>query len=127
MSRNAFTTSVRVEKNRLPSMTPKLRAVLDAEVGRCALAIEAGAKQRNAAYGLVDTSAMINGWEARKLKERKWVVATPVEYAVYWEFGHRNIFTRRYEAPKPMLRPAAADAFPRFVQRLQAAVPGGLR
>lgn len=122
----AYNTKVVVVSNRLPQLSALLKKQLDQEMGAAAAAIEAGAKQRNQMFGLVDTSNMINGWTHERVKEHVWLTYTPVEYAVYWEFGHHSIFGNRYEAPKPMLRPAASAVFPIFMAKLRTLLPGGV-
>lgn len=80
---------------------------------------EAGARRNTRR---VDTGNMKAGWRTEG-RDRTWTVYTPVEYAVYWEFGHRNPFARRYFPPEPMLRPAAMDAWQRAIGRLRRDAP----
>jgi hypothetical protein len=119
----AYRHSIVVKKNILPGKDVATRRKLSDVLGRTAYAIEAGAKGRNWDWGLWDTGAMHGGWQTEQLAELSWLVFTPVEYAIYWEFGHNNIFTRRQEAPRPMIRPAATEQYAVMMGILQRELP----
>ena len=67
---------------------------------------------------VTDVQRDLGGWSI--------AVATDVMYAVFWEFGHVNIFTRRYEREErwrpTMLRKAdeAMDAYQRVYARVMS-------
>lgn len=94
--------------------------------GKVAEVLEAAARETEAGARRntrrVDTGNMKTGWRTSG-HGQVWTVYTPVEYAVYWEFGHHNRHSRRYFPPEPMLRPAAMDAWVRAIQRLRRDAP----
>jgi hypothetical protein len=56
------------------------------------------------------------------------LVGTDVDYALYWEVGHQNIFTRRFERKEvwvPALFASRAEATAAFQRVFQRAMGGG--
>ena len=54
-------------------------------------------------------------------------VGTRLEYAVYWEFGHQNLFTGKFEREErwlPVLAATAAEQERAFVQAAEAVIAG---
>lgn len=111
--RRPIDISFKVRRDEFPRIRRMVPQILDQELGACAAAIEAGARQRNREHGLIDTSNMINAWTHERIKALSWAAYTPVLYTVFWELGHRN------HAPAPMLVPAANAALQRLVERLR--------
>lgn len=124
MANAAGKVTVVVQSNRLPGADVRTRKMLGDALGRTAFAIEAGARQNTKR---VDTGNMKGAWQAEQLRQLSWVVFTPVEYAIYWEFGHNNRWLRRYMPPEPMLRPAAVAGFAELMGVLQRDLPEVLR
>lgn len=107
--------------NQLISTAPKKT---DQIIRNAAFMIEAEAKKNIRAWPLIDTGALWNSIAVERIrtgyyqvgdfggytKKRKsrygWRdISAGMEYAVYWELGHRNLFTRRYMR-MPFLGPA---------------------
>ncbi len=68
-------------------------------------------------WPLVDTGALLNSIKAEPKKRGLWDVHDGVDYGVYWELGHRNLFLRRY-VRKPFFTPAIMTVAARFAQML---------
>ena len=68
-------------------------------------------------WSLIDTGDLWNSIEAERSKRGLWSVHDGVEYGLYWELGHRNIFLRRY-VRKPFFTPAIDYVGARFKQML---------
>jgi hypothetical protein len=93
-------------KSNLPAIVAQANALAAVIVEKTATDIAAGAKERTPPR--VDTSAMLNGWEAKEVGDLEWEARNPVEYTIYNELGTRHM------AAHPMLIPAAEEARPGF-------------
>jgi len=101
-------------KSSLPQRSERLRVGVPIVVAKAAREVQGLAIENTDLHDLVDTGKMVGSWRAKIQTSTRWIVTNITEYAIHWEFGHNNIFTRRYEKAKPMLRPAVEDVFPRF-------------
>lgn len=68
-------------------------------------------------WPLIDTGALLNSWVVEQIKRGLWRISGGMEYGIYWEFGHRNIFLRRY-VRKPFFLPAIKYVEAKFAQML---------
>lgn len=68
-------------------------------------------------WPLIDTGALLNSWDVKRIGRGAYEVRGGKEYGVYWELGHRNIFLRRY-VRKPFMTPAIKYVEAKFYQML---------
>ncbi len=135
-----MSANVKLDTTALDRMLAKIPGNTDAVVEEAALTIEAEAKKNIRGWHLIDTGALLNSIIAQKEKRGLWLVGdfggyTPqrasrfgehhvtsgVEYAVYWELGHRNLFLRRY-VRKPFLTPAIHFVAAKFAQMIERGI-----
>lgn len=108
---------VKLDTSKLDRLLATIPGKADEVVGQAAMLIEQQAKLNIQRWPLIDTGALLNSIQAEREKPGKWIVHDGVEYAVFWELGHRNIFLRRY-VRKPFLGPAIAYTESKFAQML---------
>ena len=109
--------TVKLDTHVLDEMLLKVPANVDRAVEQAALAVAAEAQKNIRGWPLVDTGALLNSIKAEKKKKMLWEVHDGVEYGVYWELGHKNIFLRRY-VRKPFLDPAIHYVAAKFEQMI---------
>lgn len=105
--------TIRVVSNRLPTISGKIRTLLEAEVAKATLGIEAAAKAKvpvRTATLQRSIHSVISGLTGR--------VGPSVYYGIFVEMGTRRMGAR------PYMRPAAEAAGPKFVQGVTAALKG---
>lgn len=119
--------TVKLDVTKLNQLIASVPRQADKITKDAAFLIEQQAKMNIQAWPLVDTGALLNsidvervkpghyligdfGGYNKKRKKSRWAwrsISAGMEYGVYWELGHRNLFTRRYMR-MPFLGPAAA-------------------
>ena len=101
----------KLDTRRLDAIRTNLRPRAKEIIARTAYQIEGQAKLNIQLWPLIDTGALFNSIQTEQSDKSDllWIVHDGVEYGVYWELGHNNIFTRRYEK-KPFMVPAV-EAF----------------
>jgi hypothetical protein len=130
-------TTVKLDTTKLNQLIASLPSKKDKAVKDAAFLIEQGAKMRIQAWPLIDTGALLNSiavekvslghymvgdfggyTKKRKRSKYKWrSINAGMEYAVYWELGHHNLFTRHYMR-MPFLGPAFVDVTNKFTKML---------
>ena len=103
-----MSVTVKLDTTKLDQLLATLPGNADKVTADAALLIEQGAKMRIQEWPLIDTGALLNSIKADRKKRGVWIVHDGVEYGVYWELGHHNIFTRHYMR-MPFLGPAVVD------------------
>jgi hypothetical protein len=118
--------------NQLIATAPKKT---DQIIRTAAFMIEAEAKKNIRAWPLIDTGALLNSIAVERIKTGQYEVgdfggytkgkrksrydwhdvSAGMEYAVYWELGHHNLFTRHYMR-MPFLGPAVVSVTDEIVQ-----------
>lgn len=93
---------VKVVKNRLPELAPRLAAAADRAIDICAHRIHG----RAVSASPVDTGALKGSWSVKRPAPFVAIIGSDQEHSIYNEFGTRNM------AARPMLRPAAAAELP---------------
>jgi len=110
-----MSVTVKLDTRALDIMLAKVPGNTEQIVEQAARAVAAEAQKNIRGWPLIDTGALLNSIEAEPKKRGVWIVHDGVEYGVYWELGHKNIFLRRY-ARKPFLGPAIAFVSAKFTQ-----------
>jgi hypothetical protein len=105
-------------QNRLPEMAAKLRQAMTE--GVVAAAAEPANAIRLRLRGGYTSGAFVTGLSSASVTQSEPTVTsdgahvrvgTNVKYAPYWEFGHHNAFTRKYERVE-VWRPGFLDSVP---------------
>lgn len=109
---------VRLDTSRLDQLLMSIPGDADEIVGKAAMLIEQQAKSNIRGWQLIDTGALLNSIMAERVKRGRWLVHDGVEYGLYWELGHRNLFLRRY-VRKPFFTPAIMYVGAKFAQMFQ--------
>lgn len=104
--------TVRIEKDALPALGPKLRQKLSQVVRKTAADIEANAK----VLVPVDTGALKASIQAKPVNELTSDVDVGQEYGPHVEFGTSRM------GPRPYLTPSVEKLRPVFPQAIAAAV-----
>ncbi len=131
-----MSVTVKLDTTKLDQLLAQIPNRANQATRQAAFAIEAQAKVNIQKWDLIDTGAMINSMavsrerpglyqigdfggytKSRKSKFGWRSINAGMEYAVYWELGHRNIFLRRY-VRKPFLEPALRFVEASFMQML---------
>lgn len=112
-----MSVTIRLDTSVLDRMIAQVPGNTDRVVQEAALMVEAETKKNIRGWGLIDTSALLNSIQAEKKRAGLWEVHDGVEYGVYWELGHKNIFLRRY-VRKPFMTPAIAYVGAKFQQMI---------
>lgn len=105
--------TIRLVYSHVPAVNAAIDAAVVAEVKKAALEIEAAAKAR---------APVRTGTLRRSIHtvlsdgDRTATVGPSVSYGIFPEFGTRHM------AARPYMRPAAALVYPRFIDRLKAAI-----
>lgn len=100
-----MTAIVKLDTTKLNQLIASVPDQSDKIVKQAAFMIEQRAKMNITGWPLVDTGALLNSIEAEKMRQGVWHVHDGVEYGLFWELGHKNLFMRRY-VRKPFLGPA---------------------
>jgi hypothetical protein len=121
-----MSVTVKLDTAKLNQLIAQVPGNVNAIVRESALAVEAEAKKNIRAWPLIDTGALLNSIAIEKIRNGVYEigdfggytkkresrygyhdVSAGMEYAVYWELGHHNLFTRHYMR-MPFLGPAVA-------------------
>jgi hypothetical protein len=117
--------TVKLDTTRLNQLIASVPRQADKITKDAAFLTEQQAKMNIQAWPLVDTGALLNSIDVERVKPGHYLVGdfggytkkrkksrfgwrsidVGMEYGVYWELGHRNLFTRRYMR-MPFLGPA---------------------
>lgn len=116
-----MSVTIKLDTSVLDRMLAKVPGNADAVVEEAALTVAAEAQKNIRGWPLIDTGALLNSLQAEPKRRGLWEVHDGVEYGVYWELGHRNIFLRRY-VRKPFLTPAINYVAAKFVQMIQRGI-----
>lgn len=119
-----MSVTVKLDTTKLDQLIASLPKQTNKVTRDAAFLIEQQAKVNIQAWPLIDTGALLNsiavervkpgnyligdfgGYTKRRKSRYGWrSISAGMEYAVYWELGHRNLFTRRYMR-MPFLGPA---------------------
>jgi hypothetical protein len=128
-------SSVKLDTRKLNDLLKSLPGDTNKIVGEAAVAVEQQAKVKIMEWPLIDTGALVNSIVAQQDEPGKWVVGDQggydgskpsrfgkrigmKEYAVFWELGHRNLFTRHYMR-MPFLGPAVVEVEKNFAERFK--------
>ncbi len=109
--------TVKLDTKALDLLIAKIPGDTSKVVEEAALTVEAKTKENIRRWPLIDTGALLNSIQAEKKRGGLWEVHDGVEYGVYWELGHKNIFLRRY-VRKPFMGPAIQYVAAKFTQML---------
>jgi hypothetical protein len=109
--------TVKLDTAKLNQLIASMPERADKLTADAAYLIEGGAKMNIQAWPLIDTGALLNSIQAEKKKSGRWIIHDGVEYGVYWELGHHNIFTRHYMR-MPFLGPAVVAVTNKFTEML---------
>ncbi len=112
-----MSVTVKLDTTKLDQLLAQIPNRANQATRQAAFAIEAQTKTNIQRWSLIDTGALINSIQAEQKKKGSWIIHDGVEYGVYWELGHRNIFLRRY-VRKPFLEPALRFVEASFMQML---------
>ena len=116
-----MSVTIKLDTSVLDRMIAQVPGNADRVVAEAALTIEAKAKEQVRAWPkakmYVRTGALMNSIQAEKIRNGLWEVHDGVEYGVYWELGHKNIFLRRY-VRRPFMSPAIAYVAAKFQQMI---------
>lgn len=112
---------IKLDTSALDRMIAQVPGNVDKVVEEAAQTVAAETKKNIRTWGLIDTGALLNSIEATKKKSGTWEVHDGVEYGVYWELGHKNIFLRRY-VRKPFMTPAIAYVAAKFEQMIRQGI-----
>jgi hypothetical protein len=114
-------SKIKLDTTKLDQLLASIPGDVDEVVGKAAMLIEQQARlQVNSwprAKMYVRTGALANGIMAERIKRGFWSVHDSVEYGVFWELGHHNIFLRRY-VRRPFFTPAIMYVGSKFAQIL---------
>ena len=116
-----MSVTVRLDTSVLDRMIAQVPNNAERITAEAALSVAAEAKKNIRGWPLVDTGALLNSIEAVKKSNHLWEVHDGVEYGVYWELGHRNIFLRRY-VRKPFMEPAVNYVAAKFMQMIRKGI-----
>lgn len=109
--------SVKLDTTRLNQLIASVPNQADQLTRSAAFLIEQQAKINIQNWPLIDTGALLNSIKAERLKRGAWQIHDGVEYGVYWELGHHNIFTRHYMR-MPFLGPAIVSTENKFFEMI---------
>jgi hypothetical protein len=109
--------TVKLDVSKLNQLIASIPGNAEKVTAEAAMLIEQRAKMNIQTWPLIDTGALLNSIQAEKIKRGRWVVHDGVEYGIYWELGHRNIFLRRY-VRKPFFLPAVKYVESKFSQMI---------
>jgi hypothetical protein len=131
-----MSVTIRLNTTVLDRMIAKVPGNVDRVVEEAAFTVEGYAKKNIREWPLIDTGALLNSITKERIKPGLWEVgdfggytkkrksrygwhdiSAGMEYAVYWELGHHNLFTRHYMR-MPFLGPALAQTATRFADML---------
>jgi len=112
-----MSVTIKLDTAVLDRMIAQVPGNTDRVVAEAALSVAAETKKNIRGWGLIDTGALLNSIEAVKKKNGTWEVHDGVEYGVYWELGHKNIFLHRY-VRKPFMTPAINYVGAKFQQMI---------
>jgi hypothetical protein len=112
-----MSVKIKLDTSVLDRMIAQVPGNAERVTAEAALSIEAETKKNIRGWGLIDTSALLNSIKAEKKGSAFWEVHDGVEYGVYWELGHKNIFLHRY-VRKPFMGPAVAYVAAKFMQNI---------
>ena len=112
-----MSVTIKLDTTKLNQLIAQVPGNADRVTAEAALMVEAETKKNIRGWGLIDTGALLNSIEAERKKSGTWEVHDGVEYGVYWELGHKNIFLRRY-VRKPFLGPALSYVGAKFQQMI---------
>lgn len=100
-----MSVTVRLDTTKLNQLLAQMPERSEQIISGAALQVEGYAKNNIKNWPLVDTGALLNSIQAEKKSRAHWEIHDGVEYGVFWELGHRNLFKRRYMR-MPFLGPA---------------------
>jgi hypothetical protein len=130
-------TTIRLDTTKLNQLISSMPKRKDQTVRDAAFLVEQQAKMNIQAWPLIDTGALLNSIAVEKIslghyevgdfggytKKRKrsrfrWrSINVGMEYGVYWELGHHNLFTRHYMR-MPFLGPALVTATNKIIKMI---------
>jgi hypothetical protein len=131
-----MSVTVKLDTSKLTALIASVPAQAEKLTKDAAFLIEQGAKLNIMNWPLIDTGALYNSIQAQQDGPAKWVIGdlggyhgsrpsrfgerstkASMEYAVFWELGHRNIFKRRYMR-MPFLGPAVVAVENKFTDMI---------
>ena len=122
-----MSVTVKLDTTKLNQLIATAPKKADMIIRAAAFMIEAEAKKNIRAWPLIDTGALLNSIAVERIRTGQYEVgdfggytkkresrygwrdiSAGMEYAVYWELGHHNLFTRHYMR-MPFLGPAVVS------------------
>jgi hypothetical protein len=129
-------TTVKLDTTKLNQLIASVPQHADKITQDAAFLIEQKAKMNIQTWPLIDTGALLNSIGVEQVKRSVYQIGdsrgykgskssrfggkrirSGMEYAVYWELGHHNLFTRHYMR-MPFLGPAFVDVTNKFTKML---------
>lgn len=107
---------VKVIFNDFDKITHAMLAEAERIVAKAAFDIAAGAQHNIVLHGLVDTGALLDSVQAKRIGRMTWVVIVGAEYGIYHELGTRFLPARAF------LGPAADQVRPLFLIAMRALI-----
>ena len=131
-----MSATVKLDTTKLNQLIASVPAQADELTRKAAFLIEQQAKLNITNWPLIDTGALrgsiaverikkgqyqigdFGGYTAKRKSRYGWrQVSVGMEYGIYWELGHRNLFKRRYMR-MPFLGPAVVTVTDKFVEMM---------
>jgi hypothetical protein len=131
-----MSATIKLDTTKLNQLIASVPNRADELTRKAAFMIEQQAKMNIQAWPLIDTGALLNSIAVERIKKSNYQVgdfggytrqrksrfgwrqvSAGMEYGVFWELGHRNIFTRHYMR-MPFLGPAVVKVENKFVEML---------
>ena len=130
-----MTVTVKLDTTKLNQLIASIPGHADKLTEEAAFQIMQGAQMNIQNWPLIDTGALLNSIGVEKIKVGHYQIGdskgykgnqpsrfgkrrvrAKMEYAVYWELGHRNLFTRHYMR-MPFLGPAVVSATNQIIEK----------
>lgn len=112
-----MSVTVKLDTSKLNQILATLPNGADVITKNAAFLIQQQTMMNIQRWPLIDTGALLSSWDVKRIKKGWWEIRGGMEYGVYWELGHKNIFMHRY-VRKPFLSPAIQYVSALFGQML---------
>jgi hypothetical protein len=89
-------SGITIKYNKLPKLSPQLRAAASDEVARAAQALEAQEKAKIVADDAVDSGFMLVSVQAQPVDDLTWIVGNGAEYSPHVNYGTHKMPPRNF-------------------------------